>query len=396
MTRHSRSLPALFAILLAAQSAYAQPRPVRPAAPVDVRSELPDAAKRAWDAAKELAGANNFKGAVVEFLRAYELSQNPRVLYNVGVAEKLQTHYARAVDAWERELREATGKLSPAESAEVTNAISVVQQYISPVEITANEADATLSVDDYAAGKTPFAGPVHMDVGHHTLTLKKEGFIDLTQQIDVAAGQKQALTLTLEPTKKTAIIKVATAGAPGAIIYLDGADVGPAPYTGEVLAGHHTIEARAHGYATVGQSVDVVYKQPMSLMLTLAQERHEGRLRVTAPDGADIAIDSRKVGTGTWEGVVSTTGSHELVVTKSGFQTYATEVNVPDDGSAEKNVQLNKEVGTSWVGWGVGSLLVVTGGIVAGYYIFKPATASPYVGDFIPGITDAHFGGIHF
>src|SRR5271166_355530 len=117
MTRHSRTLPALFAVLLAGQSAYAQPRPPRPAAPVDVRSELPDAAKRAWDAAKELAGASNFKGAVVEFLRAYELSQNPRVLYNVGVAEKLQTHYARAVDAWERELREAT-KLSPAESAE--------------------------------------------------------------------------------------------------------------------------------------------------------------------------------------------------------------------------------------------------------------------------------------
>ncbi len=387
MTRRPRSLPLLLAVLLASEVAYAQPRPPKPPAPVDVRSELPDAAKHAWDAAKELAAASNYKGAVVEFQRAYELSQNPRVLYNIGVAEKLQTHYARAVEAWERELREGTSKLTPAESAEVTNAISVVQQYVSPVDVTANEPDAILSVDDYTVGKTPFAGPVRMDVGHHTLTLKKEGFIDLTKQIDVAAGQKLPITLTLEPTRKTALVSVTTAGPPSATIYLDGADVGPAPFKGEIPAGRHTIEARSPGYATVGQSFDVVYKEATNLMLTLAAEKHEGRLRVTAPEGADIAIDSRKVGTGTWEGVVSTTGSHALVVTKSGFLTYATEVDVPDNGSAEREVKLNKEVGTTWVAWGIGSLLVVTGGIVAGYYIFKPANGSPFVGDLPPGLT---------
>ena len=47
----------------------------RPAA-VDVRSQLPDAARKAWDAAKQLAGASDFRGALVEFQRAYELSHN--------------------------------------------------------------------------------------------------------------------------------------------------------------------------------------------------------------------------------------------------------------------------------------------------------------------------------
>jgi len=53
------------------------------------------------------------------------------------------------------------------------------------------------------------------------------------------------------------------------------------------------------------------------------------------------------------------------------------------------NVPLNKEVGTSWVAWGVGTILVVTGGIVAGYFIFKPSEPSPFVGTFDPGITTA-------
>jgi hypothetical protein len=58
-------------------------------------------------------------------------------------------------------------------------------------------------------------------------------------------------------------------------------------------------------------------------------------------------------------------------------------------------VELNKVVATSWVAWGVGSLLVVTGGIVAGYFIFKPPAGSPFVGDLDPGYTTAHHA-IHF
>jgi hypothetical protein len=49
-------------------------------------------------------------------------------------------------------------------------------------------------------------------------------------------------------------------------------------------------------------------------------------------------------------------------------------------------------VSTSWVGWGVGTLLVVTGGIVAGYFVFKPGETSPFVGNFTPGVTTAHHG----
>ena len=56
---------------------------------------------------------------------------------------------------------------------------------------------------------------------------------------------------------------------------------------------------------------------------------------------------------------------------------------------------LNNEVGTSWVAWGVGSLLVVTGGIVAGYFVFKPASQSPFEGNLTPGTTTASHG-IHF
>lgn len=378
---------------LATRVALAQPSPA--AHPADIRAQLPELARKAWDAAKQLAGANDYKGALVEFQRAYQLSHNPRVLYNVGIVEKLLTHYARAQDAWEQELAEGGAQLAPAEAQELKNAISIVQQFVTTIDVTASEPDATLYIDDQSVGKTPFAGPVRIDVGKHALKVGKEGFRDAQQSVEVASGQRKQVAFKLEPLSKTGLVSVAVAGAPSATVYVDGKDVGPAPFKGELSADRHTIEARAPGFVTVGQTVDVQYKQPMSLVLSLSMERHEGRLRITAPEGASIAIDGRALGSGTWEGVVSSTGGHQLVVTRPGFQTYSTEVAVADDQTRDVNVPLNKEVSTGWVVWSVGTLLVVTGGIVAGYYIFQPANPSAYRGDLDPGLQKAHFG-LHF
>jgi hypothetical protein len=384
----------LLAVLLTAETAFAQPKPATPP-PTDVRASLPDPARHAWDAAKQLADANDYKGAQVEFQRAYDLSQNPRVLYNLGVVEKLLTHYARAVSAWNRELTEGAGKLTPAEIVELKNAIAIVQQFVTTIDVTANEADATLSIDDYAVGKTPFTAPVSIDVGKHTLKLSKTGFVDAVQQVEVASGQKTPVTFKIEPQNKTALVAVTVGGAPSATVFIDGKDMGPAPFKGELSADRHTIEARAPGFVTVGQTVDVQYHQPMSLVLSLSQERHEGKLKITAPEGAEIAVDQRKVGVGSWEGTVSTTGGHQIVVTKPGSQAYSTEVMVADDQTREVNAVLNAEVGTSWVAWGVGSLLVVTGGIVVGFFVFKPSNPSPFEGNLPGGLTTASHG-IHF
>ncbi len=389
MRQLSRCLPLALATMLVAETTLAAP-PAAP--PADVRSQLGEPARRAWDAAKQLAGASDYKGALVEFQRAYELSHNPRVLFNVGVTEKLATHYARAVDAWERELREGAGQLSSGELQELKNAIGIVQQFVTTIDVTANETDATLAIDDYPVGKTPFAGPVRIDVGKHVLKLSKEGFVDAVQNADVASGARAPVSFKLEPVNKTALVTVAIGGATNATVFVDGRDMGPAPFKGELSADRHTIEARAPGFVAVGQTVDVQYKQPMSLVLTLSQERHEGRLRVVAPEGAAISVDERGVGTGTWDGVVSTTGGHQLVVTKPGYQTYSTEVFVADDQVREVNVPLNGEVKTTWVAWGVGTLLVVTGGIVAGYFVFKPTEPSPTSGTLSPFLTTASHG----
>jgi hypothetical protein len=68
---------------------------------------------------------------------------------------------------------------------------------------------------------------------------------------------------------------------------------------------------------------------------------------------------------------------------------------VADDQTRDVNVPLNREVSTNWVAWSIGTLAVVTGGIVAGYFVFKPTAASPFVGDLGSGLTTANHG-LHF
>jgi hypothetical protein len=179
--------PVAFAlILLVAGGAHAQPAP-------DIRSQLPPAAQRAWDQGKDLAGNNDPKGALVAFKQAYDISKNPRVLYNVGVLEKSRNNYARAVEAWERELREGATALSPSEFAEVKNAIAVVQPYVGSIDVTANEAGATLFIDDEEVGKTPFAAPVRIGTGKRVVRLSKDGFKDVTKNVEIAPGSSTPL-----------------------------------------------------------------------------------------------------------------------------------------------------------------------------------------------------------
>src|SRR5207244_3115859 len=120
--------------------------------PKTIREELSVAAQKDWDAAKDLLDANDFAGALVEYLRAYEQSKNPRVLYNVAFCEKSLRHYARAEGYLKKELEEAGGKIPANEEQTVKDTINALNPFVSTVEVTANEAQATLFIDDQEIG----------------------------------------------------------------------------------------------------------------------------------------------------------------------------------------------------------------------------------------------------
>lgn len=357
-----------------------------------IRDELPPDARRSWNAAIELYEAKDFRGARVEFMRAYDLSHNPRVLFNVGVCDKNLTRYARAVEVWTRQLQEGSSKLSEDEAQATRAAIAAVEQFVSTVQVSSNVDGATLFIDDESIGTSPFSSPVAIDVGRHSLRLHKQGFQDQTVDVTIAGGKPEQVAFKLEPVVRTALVTATVPDVPGATVFMDGTDMGPAPFKGEVPVGRHTFEARAPGFVSARQTSDVVYQQPLDLTLSMSRERHEGkvRVRVDEPD-AVISLDGKVVGSGVWEGVLPS-GGHQLVVKKPGFVTYSTDIAVSDGQVRDVSVPMRQEEkGATWVWWTAGTLAVVAGGAVAGYFVFKPTKEAPVTGTWNPGLLPTRF-----
>ena len=375
-----RVAPLLVTTLLAPASAWAQP------SKRSLRDELPEAARRELDKARELYDAGNFGPAATEYMVVYELSKNPRVLYNVAICEKNLSHFAKAVTLLEREIREGGRKLPAHEQRDAEVAIGLIRDFVSAVEVTSNEAGASILVDGEPAGTTPLAKPIPVDVGKHTIEAKKTGFVTASQAVEVPRRHTPSVALQLAPEQAVAAVTVDASGAPHANIWIDGVDHGPAPFRGSLPLGRHTFEARADGYAAVVQTTTLASAAPVSLAMVLTEARHEGKAKVVAsPQGSAIEIDGRVVGESSWEGVLRS-GGHHLTVKKAGFLDYSSELVVTDGQSRTLQIDLNQDSGRGVFFWAAGSVLVATGAVIAGVFLFRPRDPQPVVGTFDPGV----------
>lgn len=359
------------------------------AAPKSLREELPSAALHDWDAARELYEAKDFEGAAVEFQRAYELSNNPRVLFNVAICQKNLARYARAVAVLNRELAEGGSTLTETEQTRVRDAIETIQTFVTGLELKVSEPNATVTIDGRELDeRTPFAAPIPIEVGTHTITIRKPGFRETTFAVEAAAKINAVpASVVLEPLVRRGILSAHVAGAPFARVLVDGVEMGFAPYAGEFPVGRHTVEARAVGHTMASTSAELGVDQRLNIDLELRPEKHEGRVHVDAmPAGATLFLDGKPIGTDTWEGVLAS-GGHQLVARHEGFEPQATELTVADDQVRSVRIELQPRRGRhDWVWWTLGSVAVLGASAYTGYTLMKPTVIDPQPGTLNPGI----------
>lgn len=337
-----------------------------------VREELPTAARTSWDNARELFDAQNWAAAKAEYEHAYEVSNNPRVLFNVAVCEKNLGHYIKASAAFRKELADAAHKVPPREVTEIRAVLATLEPLISTLVVTSNEPGATLTIDkEQQTGTTPFSAPLSIDVGVHTLTLTKAGFKDaVIENLSVVSGTPAQANFSIQPIERNGHARIEVSGPPRAALYIDGRDVGNSPFDGDVAEGSHVVEARADDYVISRQSIVVKYREKVALVINLAPRRHEGLLRVsTSPAGAVIEIDGARVGTSHWEGPLESKAGHTLVVKKDGFYTFTQELVLSDDQERTIPVTLNAE--KTWIWWVLGTAAVIGAGVAATYVIVQ-------------------------
>jgi hypothetical protein len=190
--RHSRSfllvvlLPALFLTLPLTLIVSA------PKVAFAAEDETQKEANVHFQRAVGLYSEADYKAALVEFKKAYEIAPHVTVLYNLGQTYYQLQNYAEALTTFERFLAEG----GTAHRAEVENAVNVLKARVGKVDVTTTTPGWEISVDDEVVGKTPLSKPIAVSIGKRKISATKSGEATQTRFVEIPAGETTAVALS--------------------------------------------------------------------------------------------------------------------------------------------------------------------------------------------------------
>lgn len=262
---------ALWAGMIPYNSAQAQPSKAAPASspepPKRLSESLTGMAKAEYEAGKILFEANDFENAVIKFEKAYELSKDPRILWNIAVCQKELRKYTRMQGTIRRMLNEGGDVLNDQDKKDAAEIVETAQAFITPLKIEVNESGADIFIDGEKAGVSPLVLPVPVDVGTRKIRVSKNGFKEFNESIVAAGGAEMVRNIKLEKEFHHGRLIVETANENR--IYLDGKAVGKGRFEGFVSSGGHMLRVSAVGMQTYQSEVLILDNQPRRIQVSL-------------------------------------------------------------------------------------------------------------------------------
>ncbi len=257
-----------------------------------------------------------------EFSQALELYKqvdiiDPRPKTRLRIVDCMRElgQLSEAVDILELLVKDTTLEKEDKERAEQT--LATIRSSTTVLALHMNEQEARLLVDGVEVGRGPFDKSLRRRPGHVVVSATKSGFEPWTKELDLAAGSEQKVEVELSLEKALGILVVNVAGKGSGNLILDGKDVGPLPWTGDVPAGAHDVSAQsAHGISAL-RKIAVSAKGRTELELTVVE--NPAKLHVsTASASAVIRIDGTPYGSGKYDGELLP-GKHAVSVEQPGF-----------------------------------------------------------------------------
>jgi tetratricopeptide (TPR) repeat protein len=138
-----------------------------------------------------------YKAALVELKRAYELSPDYRVLFNIGQTQLELGDYVASIEAFEAYLSEGGENIEPDRRADVEVELAELRKRVATLEITANLPGVVVAIDGVRVGETPLPGELSVSVGRHQITgTSPDGRVS-TEELEVAGGDVRKVRLEL-------------------------------------------------------------------------------------------------------------------------------------------------------------------------------------------------------
>jgi len=252
-TRPLSSLVVRAALALSLCPAVALGQPA-PAAPTPAATTE---ARERYQRGVELFDERNYTAAMVEFQRAYELTRNPAVLFNISATHELSGHFVEALDAMHTYERDAPAETVTRRRAEVDAALARLRQRVGTVIIRFEAPGLELRIDGLVRATTEARTGLRVGAGRHRVSLSAPHFQPREEEFDIAGGTTVTLS---EPLVPEAAYMAVDCNVPGAEIVVDGRVVGTTPTTSPlpVPEGTHHVTVRRPGFTPYETDVNSV------------------------------------------------------------------------------------------------------------------------------------------
>ncbi len=175
-------------------------------------SEVTEAQTR-YQRGRELYEEGNFQAALIEFRRAYSLTSNYKLLYNIAQVHYELRDYPGALTSFRRFLSDGGAEVPAARRDEVQKEIEKLVTRVADVNVV-TRAGAEIFVDDIAVGKAPLTATVPVSAGRHRVTANLPGHLPVSQVIDVAGMDNRTVELVFTEVAGVVAAAPSSSGRP--------------------------------------------------------------------------------------------------------------------------------------------------------------------------------------
>ena len=140
----------------------------------------------------------DYGGALEKFNAAYAAYPSPKLMFNIGQANRDLSRPVEAMEAFEKFLASDTDA-SPETIATARKAVAELQEKLGRIRIDCATAGAEVNVDGKSVGLAPLRDPIWATPGRHLIAASHPTATPVLENVDVIAGSVGTVTLRFRP-----------------------------------------------------------------------------------------------------------------------------------------------------------------------------------------------------
>ncbi|HVY29240.1 MAG TPA: PEGA domain-containing protein [Polyangiaceae bacterium] len=312
----------------------------------------PDASKRLearerFDRGLVLFNQGDNQGALAEFQRAYQLTGNATVLYNIARVQAAAGDPVEALETLER-LLAAPVDLPGARMAQLQALKQDQEQRVGFLSVRSSVAPgARVEVDGIDAGAIDPGKPLRLAAGRHVVGVLVPGYYPLRKTLWLAGKEQKTVEFALEPLEGTLGHVKLHVEPMDVTVTLDDQELGKTPHLVELALapGKHRLSLARPGFRDVAREIVVPEAGALEVTETLtfdpaSRAGHEGWLSVKPSEAEAVVFVNGAVENAALKGMSLPEGQHRLRVERAGFLPSERTISVPRASNATIQVTL--------------------------------------------------------